>query len=278
MDILYNEKFNEFKDRYFPNIIGLKNVLHELFSIYCMIQINGVKEGFKIKNKKQALNMVFYGNPGTGKTTIARKVAHLLKDLNYLSRGHLVEIDRSDLIGEYVGQTTIKTKKVLQEAKGGILFIDEAYSLYNNEFVDYGNEAIDIMLKFVEDNHEDIVVILAGYKEKITEMLDNNKGLSSRFPIQIEFKDYKVDDLYKIFIQLIEENEYLLDKKAEKSIYTLLKNKALENSNQLLSNGRYIRNLTEHIIRKHDMRVYLLNKLTLNDLKLITDEDIKVQI
>src|SRR5690554_418417 len=198
-DVFNHYEYKSFRNKYFNGIIGLDYVIKEIFSIYTLTMINNLKLKQNIPIKKQALNMIFFGNPGTGKTTIARKVAEMFKDIDYLSKGHLVEIDRSDLIGEYIGQTSIKTKRILEEAKGGILFIDEAYSLYNEDYNDFGNEAIDIMLKFVEDHHEDFIVILAGYKEKIDMMLHNNKGLNSRFPIKLFFEDYNINELKQIF-------------------------------------------------------------------------------
>ena len=257
LEIYDHYEYKKFKNKYFTDIIGLDYIIKELFSIYALTKINEVKLKQNIPIKKQALNMIFYGNPGTGKTTIARKVAEMFNDIGYLSKGHLVEIDRSDLIGEYIGQTSIKTKRILEEAKGGVLFIDEAYSLYNEDYNDFGNEAIDIMLKFVEDHHEDFIVILAGYKEKIDVMLHNNKGLNSRFPIKLFFNDYDIKELKQIFRYTIKVNGYEFSKGLEKKFDYYLVKLAKQNSPLLQYNGRFIRNLVEKIIRIHDMKIFM---------------------
>ncbi|QVK19370.1 AAA family ATPase [Mycoplasmatota bacterium] len=256
-EITNHYEYKKFKEKYFQGIIGLDNIIKELFAIYALNEVNKIKENHNMLVKKQALNMIFYGNPGTGKTTIARKVAEMFKDIQYLSKGHLVEIDRSDLIGEYIGQTTIKTKGILEEAKGGVLFIDEAYSLYNEDYKDFGNEAIDIILKFVEDHHEDFIVILAGYKEKIEVMLHNNKGLNSRFPIKLFFEDYDMNELKQIFRYTIKMNGYEYSKGFDKRFNNYLNKLGSQNSPLLKYNGRFIRNLIESIIRQHDMKVFL---------------------
>ncbi len=273
-EITNHYEYKNFKNKYFEGIIGLDYVIRELFSIYALQQMNKIKKQRNIPIKKQALNMIFYGNPGTGKTTIARKVAEMFKDIHYLSIGHLMEIDRSDLIGEYIGQTSIKTKKILEEAKGGVLFIDEAYSLYNEEYSDFGNEAIDIILKFVEDHHEDFIVILAGYKEKIEIMLHNNKGLNSRFPIKLFFEDYDINELKQIFRYTIKINGYDYTNNLDKHFNQYLNTLAIQNSPLLKFNGRFIRNTIEKIIRQHDMRVYLDRSYT-NDLMLLDEIDFK---
>ncbi len=271
-EITNHYEYKSFKEKYFSGIIGLDSIIKEIFSIFALIQINEIKKQRNIPIKKQALNMIFYGNPGTGKTTIARKVSKMFQNINYLSKGHLVEIDRSDLIGEYVGQTSIKTKRILEEARGGVLFIDEAYSLYNEEYNDFGNEAIDIILKFVEDHHEDFVVILAGYKEKIEVMLNNNKGLNSRFPIKLFFEDYTIDELKQIFSYTIKTNSYNYSKNLEKKFHNYLNQLISKNSPLLTYNGRFIRNTVENIIRRHDMRVFL-NKNYSQDLMILDEID-----
>lgn len=271
-EIMKSYEYKKFKDKFFDGIIGLDYAIKELFAIYAMIQVNEIKKQKNLFFKKHALNMIFYGNPGTGKTTIARKVGAMFYDLKYLSKGHLVEIDRSDLVGEYIGQTSIKTKKILEDAKGGILFIDEAYSLYNEEYTDFGSEAIDIILKFVEDHHEDIIVILAGYKEKIEVMLHNNKGLNSRFPIKIFFEDYNINELKQIFSNTIKINGYEYTNELQKSFNAYLADMVNINSKSLKYNGRFIRNIVESIIRKHDMRIFVEKKYDEN-LMILNKED-----
>ncbi len=273
-EITNHYEYRRFKEKYFNGVIGLDNIIKELFAIYALTEVNKIKQKNNIQVKKQALNMIFYGNPGTGKTTIARKVAMMFNDIHYLSKGHLIEIDRSDLIGEYIGQTSIKTKRILEDAKGGVLFIDEAYSLYNEDYNDFGNEAIDILLKFVEDHHEDFIVILAGYKEKIEVMLHNNKGLNSRFPIKLFFEDYDINELKQIFRYTIKINGYECSKAFEKKFDQYIMSLAQQNSPLLKYNGRFIRNLIENIIRHHDMKIYL-NKNYTEKLMVLDEEDFK---
>ncbi len=271
-EITKHYKYKTFKEKYFQGIVGLDSVIKDIFAIYALTEINKIKIKQNIPIQKQALNMIFYGNPGTGKTTIARKVAEMFKDINYLSKGHLVEIDRSDLIGEYIGQTSIKTKRILEDAKGGVLFIDEAYSLYNEDYNDFGNEAIDIILKFVEDHHEDFIVILAGYKEKIDVMLHNSKGLNSRFPLKIFFEDYNINELKQIFRYTIKTNGYECSKALEEKFAQYLNQLVHQNSTSLKYNGRFIRNLIEKIIRNHDMKVFL-NAYDMRKLMLLDADD-----
>jgi stage V sporulation protein K len=272
LEIIKSKEYIEFKQLYFDDIIGLDEIIFEVFKIYVMLKLNNYKKKCNIDIKRHSLNMIFYGNPGTGKTTIARLVAKMLNDLKYLSKGHLVEIDRSDLVGEYIGQTTVKTKKVLEKAKGGILFIDEAYSLYNEEFTDFGNEAVDIILKYVEDNHEDIVVILAGYSDKIDKMLNNNKGLNSRFPIKLQFEDYKISDLVDLFHVTVHKNGYVVDASLKKKMIKFLENEAKKNSPLLKHNGRFIRNIVEDIIRNQNIRMYFEKKYD-DQLFILNEED-----
>lgn len=273
-DIYNHYEYKKFKNKYFPGIFGLDYILKEIFAIYAFTQMNKIKQKNNFITNKQALNMIFYGNPGTGKTTIARNVAKMFCDINYLSKGHLVEIDRSDLIGEYIGQTTIKTKKILETAKGGVLFIDEAYSLYNEDYNDFGNEAIDIILKFVEDHHEDFIVILAGYKEKIELMLHNNKGLNSRFPIKLFYQDYNVDELKQIFRYTIKKHGYEVSKGLEQKFSQYLSKLAQENNPLLKYNGRFIRNLIEKIIRNHDLKLFLSKNLS-NNIMILDEDDFR---
>lgn len=256
-EIINHQEYKRFKEKYFPDIVGLDKIIVTFFGIYASIEMRKqrIKRGYP--PTKQTLNMVFMGNPGTGKTTIARKVARMFNDLKILSKGHLKEIDRSDLVGEYVGQTSIKTKNILEEAKGGVLFIDEAYSLYNEDYSDFGSEAIDIIVKFVEDNNDDLIVILAGYEDKITKMLKYSKGLESRFPIKITFPDYNLDELKEIFKTTLKVRGYSFTKSLEKRFGDYLRELAKNNHPELEFNGRFVRNICEEMIRKHDLKVYL---------------------
>src|SRR5699024_3395129 len=155
--------------------------------------VNQKRKEFGLKANKQVLHMLFKGNPGTGKTTVARRLATLLHELDVLSKGHFIEAERADLVGEYIGQTAQKTKKLIQKARGGVLFIDEAYSLARGGDKDFGREAIDCLVKYMEDYHDELIVILAGYPDEMDYFLQLNPGLTSRFPFIINFSNYSPD-------------------------------------------------------------------------------------
>ena len=156
--------------------------------------------------------MIFTGNPGTGKTTVARIIADIFRSLGFLSKGHLVEVSREDLVGGYVGQTAEKTKKIIEQAKGGILFIDEAYTLSRGGEQDFGKEAIDTLVKGMEDLRKDLVIILAGYTKEMEEFMKKNSGLYSRFPYNIEFADYTSDELLEILNRMVKEKGFMWEK------------------------------------------------------------------
>ena len=193
-----------------------------------------------------SLHLVFSGNPGTGKTTVARIIAKIYKQIGVLSKGQLIEVDRASLVAGYVGQTAIKTMEKIKEAKGGVLFIDEAYSL-NKEGNDYGQEAIDTILKAMEDYREDFVVIVAGYKELMERFINSNPGLKSRFNKYIEFDDYNENELVQIFCSMCRKHGYVVTddalSKVQEKIKCMLKNK-----DENFANARDIRNLFEVII------------------------------
>jgi len=164
------------------------------------------------------LHMIFKGNPGTGKTTVARILGKAFVSIGLLTKGHLIEVERADLVGEYIGQTAQKTRKMIDEALGGILFIDEAYSLARGGERDFGKEAIDTLVKAMEDNKDDMILILAGYKDEMEYFLRTNPGLKSRFPIHLEFADYKIGELMQIAAKMVEERQYILTSGARAKI------------------------------------------------------------
>jgi stage V sporulation protein K len=180
-------------------LIGLKRVKQSLREIESLLKVDQMRAKYGITASKMSLHAVFKGNPGTGKTTVARIYGQMLRDIGYLRGGHLVEADRSALIGQWLGQTAPKTLKVLNKSLGGVLFIDEAYSLVEGGDVamqdPYGRECVDTILKFIEDNREDIVVIIAGYPNKMDELLKVNPGFKSRFVQFLEFEDYNDEEL-----------------------------------------------------------------------------------
>lgn len=259
-------------EKEFSAIIGLDEVKDYIRSIYSLLKVNKAREEFGLaRTEQQSFHMVFTGNPGTGKTTMARVVAKILFDMGILPTDKMVETDRTDLVAGYVGQTAIKTLEVLERAKGGVLFIDEAYSLAGGGENDFGQEAIDTIVKFMEDNRKKIVVILAGYTYEMKKFFEMNSGLLSRFPTIIEFPDYSVVDLIDIIKKMYQENNYVLGEGTETQIYNLFL-KVKKNPN--FGNGRYARNLYEKSIRNLSVRVSKSGIFTKETLTTILPSDI----
>ena len=172
-------------------LIGLQSVKKMILEVQAFVDIQKRRTQEKLAAEPTVLHAVFKGNPGTGKTTVARIVAKLFKEVGVLQKGHLVEVERADLVGEYIGHTAQKTREQIKKALGGVLFIDEAYSLARGGEKDFGKEAIDVMVKAMEDNKDNLIIILAGYKDEMDWFLCSNPGLRSRFPLHIEFPDYR---------------------------------------------------------------------------------------
>lgn len=248
-------------------LIGHDQVKSIIRSLESQIYVNQKRRRAKLKTINQSLHMVFSGNPGVGKTTIARILATMLKQLGVLKKGHLVEVDRSALVAGYVGQTAIKTMEIIESAVGGVLFIDEAYSLSQNND-NFGREAIDTLVKAMEDYREDLVVIVAGYKNDMDQFLATNQGLSSRFNLQIEFQDYTYEELFKIAMQMYKENDYSLTTGAKQILaHTIIDGMGTK------GNGRFIRNVVEHTIRMQADRIRHTKEATISDLQQIVIED-----
>lgn len=257
-------------------LIGLKEVKHLLKEVYAWLFVNQCRQENGLKQNQQALHMMFKGNPGTGKTTVARLLGTLFLEMNVLSKGHLIEVERADLVGEYIGHTAQKTRELVKKAKGGILFIDEAYSLARGGEKDFGKEAIDTLVKAMEDNYDDFILILAGYSEEMENFLSLNPGLPSRFPLVIDFPDYSNEQLLEIAKKMVTERQYRLSKEAEWKLKKSFIRKRIDETGSF-SNGRFVRNIIEKAIRKQAVRLLGADVIDRNSLELLLPEDIPIE-
>lgn len=255
-------------------LVGMEEMKKIIKEIYAWIYINKKREEAGLKGGKQALHMMFKGNPGTGKTTVARIIGKLFQKMNVLSKGHLIEAERADLVGEYIGHTAQKTRDLVKKALGGILFVDEAYSLGRGGEKDFGKEAIDTLVKHMEDKQHEFILILAGYSKEMDYFLSLNPGLQSRFPIVIDFPDYTVDQLMEIGKKMLEEKEYVLSHGAEKRLREHLFWAKMAYNKRNFSNGRYVRNIIEKSIRAQAMRLLLQNSFDRHELMTIRSNDL----
>lgn len=254
------------------SLIGLESVKEEVSSLANFVRIQKQRENQGLKTASMSYHCVFTGNPGTGKTTVARILAKIYRDLGIVKRGHLVETDRSGLIAEYVGQTAVKTNAVIDSALGGILFIDEAYALLDGNG-GYGSEAIATLLKRMEDNRDNLVVIVAGYTREMKDFIDSNPGLQSRFTRYINFPDYSADELFDIFMTRVNKYSYKLDADAEQYLRDNLKQTVATKSKNF-GNGRYVRNLFEKTISNQANRLGRRTGLSTQELSQLTLQDV----
>lgn len=255
-------------------LIGLTEVKSKVNDLIAYQKVQLLREQQGLHSQKGTMHMAFMGNPGTGKTTVARIVGRIYKQLGLLSRGHFVEASRTDLIAGYQGQTALKVKKVIDEAKGGVLFIDEAYSITENDHSDsYGRECLTELTKALEDYRDDLVVIVAGYTEPMNHFFTSNPGLKSRFNTFIEFPDYSVEELLSMFVKLCEENDYHLADNVEECVRDIFARETLENKDNF-SNGRLVRNIYDNVTMNHARRVVSVNDPSRNDLSLIISDDL----
>ena len=255
-------------------MIGLDSVKAEVKSLVDQMTLRKLRLDKGLPVPPISMHMVFSGNPGTGKTTVARIIGEIYKDIGLLSSGHVVEVDRSELVGGYIGQTAIKTKEQCQKAYGGVLFIDEAYTLVNGSEKDFGQEAIDTILKEMEDHRDDLVVIVAGYTEPMIEFVKSNPGLESRFSKQIFFEDYTAKEMEQIFYLNASEYKYIVDEDAREEVARCMERLSRKRGNNF-ANGRTVRNLFEQVISKQSDRLAEDKDITLEDMQRITKADVK---
>ena len=257
------------------DLIGLLPIKSRIQEIAALLLIDKVRSRCGIKTTNTGLHMSFTGNPGTGKTLVGLKMADILYKLGYIRKGHLIEVTRDDLVGQYIGHTAPKTKEVLKKAMGGVLFIDEAYYLYkpDNER-DYGSEAIEILLQVMENQRDDLVVILAGYKDRMDTFYESNPGLSSRIANHVDFPDYAPDELLTIGNTLLEEQQYRMTQEA-KDVFLEYIN--LRMKQPLFANARSIRNALDRARMRQANRIFETSDKTLTkaDLTTIQAEDIR---
>ena len=235
-------------------LVGLAPVKSRIREIAALLLIDKLRRNLGITSANPGLHMSFTGSPGTGKTTVGLKMADILYQLGYISKGHLLTVTRDDLVGQYIGHTAPKTKEVLKKAMGGVLFIDEAYYLYkpDNER-DYGSEAIEILLQVMENQRDDLVVILAGYKEPMDKFYESNPGLSSRIANHIDFPDYSVGELLKIAKRMLEEQQYQLTSQAEIALTNYI---TLRKQKPLFANARSIKNALDRARMRQANRIF----------------------
>jgi probable Rubsico expression protein CbbX len=235
-------------------LVGLAPVKARIREIAALLLIDKLRRNLGITSANPGLHMSFTGSPGTGKTTVGLKMADILYQLGYIKKGHLLTVTRDDLVGQYIGHTAPKTKEVLKKAMGGVLFIDEAYYLYkpDNER-DYGSEAIEILLQVMENQRDDLVVILAGYKEPMDKFYESNPGLSSRIANHIDFPDYTVEELLKIAKLMLEEQQYQLTPDAEVALEQYIQKRK---EKPLFANARSVKNALDRARMRQANRIF----------------------
>lgn len=252
--------------------IGLDTIKQEVSNLINLVTVHELRRQHDLPVPELSLHMVFTGNPGTGKTMIARLMARIYKSLGILSKGQLVEVDRAGLVAGYVGQTAQKTTEVIEKAMGGVLFIDEAYTLTNGNMNDFGQEAVDTILKAMEDHRDDLVVIVAGYDALMDKFIHSNPGLESRFNRFMHFDDYTLDEMIGIFKLDIRKGRYVMDEEAEKAVRDYI---AFANVSSIsFGNARGVRNIYERILVEQANRLAKLSDPTVEDLCAITRDDI----
>ncbi|MDX5473915.1 MAG: AAA family ATPase, partial [Bacillaceae bacterium] len=256
-------------------LIGLKNVKTKVNDLIAYQKVQQMRKTKGLPSTKNTLHLAFMGKPGTGKTTVARIVGRIYKQIGLLTKGHFIEVSRTDLIAGYQGQTALKVKKVIEKAKGGVLFIDEAYSITENDQSDsYGRECLTELTKALEDYREDLVVIVAGYTNPMNKFFDSNPGLKSRFNTFIEFEDYTDIELEDILLMMCNRNEYVLSEEAKTKIKTAFK-ELVETKDESFANGRLVRNIYDELVMNHAKRVVNMEDPSREELSIIEAIDFK---
>ena len=265
----------EVLDKLDRELIGLVPVKTRIREIAALLLVERMRKKMQLSSETPTLHMSFTGNPGTGKTTVALRMAEILHNLEYIREGHLVSVTRDDLVGQYIGHTAPKTKEVIKKAMGGVLFIDEAYYLYKPENErDYGAESIEILLQVMENNRDDLVVILAGYKDKMDLFFQSNPGMRSRIAHHLDFPDYSRDELLAIAKLMLADQNYRLSKEGEAALSKYIK---LRMTQEHFANARSIRNALDRARLRQANRLFAKgSKLKKIDLMTIESEDILV--
>ena len=273
---LKSSNVQEVLDKLDRELIGLKPVKTRIREIAALLLVDRLRKKFALSSETPTLHMNFTGNPGTGKTTVASRMAEILHRLGYVREGHLVSVTRDDLVGQYIGHTAPKTKEVIKKAMGGVLFIDEAYYLYKPENErDYGAESIEILLQVMENNRDDLVVILAGYKDRMDKFFNSNPGMRSRIAHHVDFPDYTPDELLAIAKLMLAQQNYRFSAEGEKAFAEYI---PLRMKMDHFANARSIRNALDRSRLRQANRLFATKgrNLTRNDLITIEAEDIMV--
>ncbi|MGO8756275.1 MAG: CbbX protein [Gallionellaceae bacterium] len=273
---LKSSNVQEVLDQLDRELIGLKPVKTRIREIAALLLVDRLRKQFALSSQTPTLHMNFTGNPGTGKTTVALRMAEILHRLGYAREGHLVSVTRDDLVGQYIGHTAPKTREVIKKAMGGVLFIDEAYYLYKPENErDYGAESIEILLQVMENNRDDLVVILAGYKDRMDKFFNSNPGMRSRIAHHVDFPDYSPDELLAIARLMLAQQNYRFSPEGEKAFAEYI---PLRMKLDHFANARSIRNALDRSRLRQANRLFNTRgrKLTRNDLITLEAEDIMV--
>ncbi len=254
-------------------LVGLDAVKKEVHSLINYMKVQALRQKRGMKTKALSRHLVFTGNPGTGKTTVARLIGKLYHSIGVLSKGQLVEVDRSGLVAGYLGQTAIKAKEVAASSYGGVLFIDEAYSLTESSEDSYGQEAVNTILKEMEDHRDELVVIVAGYTQPMKRFINSNPGLKSRFNHYIHFPDYTPDELAAIMKRFCKSSSYVLSEDVEKPLLERMK-VLYACRDEHCGNARDVRNLFEKMVSAHADRISVLDEPTDEELSVLTADDL----